>query len=220
MKIINKITIIFLIILFFGVNLHTTDYITIGIIKYRGGDWYECKNGIKNFLYQVKNRLNYPIKTEPPILKLTDDKLFQYPIILINGHGQILLNNDEKEKLKKYLNGGGFLIVNDDYGLDKHFRKLVKDMYSNKKLVKLPNSHKIFSCYYKFHKGLPKIHKHDDEAAKAYGLFINKRLSILYLYSSDIVDGWEKKEVHKDDLKTREKAYKMGVNILWYAMSH
>jgi len=215
-----NIAIVATILFCINVIAYTKDELTIGIVKYKGGDWYDCKNGVNNFLLKVKSRLNIPIQTDPPVVDPSSDELFLYPIILINGHGQILLDSKQKERLKRYLENGGFLIVNDDYGIDKYFRELVKDMLPEQKLVKLPVTHPIFSCYYKFPKGLPKIHKHDDEPAVVYGIYINKKLSVIYIYSSDIVDGWEKEEVHNDPSILREEAYQFGVNILWYVSSY
>ena len=208
------------IIIIFYTPAYSSEKITIGIIKYRGGDWYDSKNGVTNFLSQLKNRLKIPVITEPPIIDLTNNNIFNYPIVLINGHGQILLDDNEKDTLKKYLDNGGFLLVNDDYGIDKYFRELVHELYPEEKLKKLPNSHKLFNIYYSFPNGLPKIHRHDDEPAAAYGLYHKKRLIILYMYSSDIVDGWEKEEVHKDPVELREKAIKFGINIIWYVLTN
>lgn len=192
----------------------------IGILKYKGGDWYSVKRAVKNFINEANSRSKLKINTDIQEIDLRDrNKLFACPFLILNGHGQIILDKVELENLKIFLEQGGFLFVNDDYGLEKAFNKLVKDLYPKGELVELSNEFPLFSSYYKF-KVLPKIHEHDGKSPKAMGLFIEKRLTILYLNNSDIADGWEPASVHKDSEEVREKAIQFGINILYYVLTH
>ena len=194
--------------------------VSLGIMKYQGGDWYSVKGAVKHFISKVKELTPLKLNSEPVIVSLRDRSvLFSQPFIILNGHGQIILDDVEKNNLKDYLAHGGFLLVNDDYGLDEAFRKLVKDLYRDNVLVELSSDFPLFRSYYQF-KNLPKVHKHDGLPPKAYGLFIEKRLVLLYLNNSDIADGWEPEDVHKDPQEVREKAIRFGINILYYALSH
>lgn len=192
----------------------------IGILKYKGGDWYSVKGAVQNFIKEVNLRTKLRISPHIEEVDLRDrNTLFTCPFLILNGHGQIILDKVEQANLKTFLEHGGFLFVNDDYGLEKAFNKLVKELYPKGELVELSNEFPIFSSYYNF-KVLPKIHEHDGNAPKAMGLFIEKRLVILYLNNSDIADGWEPESVHKDPKELREKAIQFGINVLYFALSH
>ena len=194
--------------------------VSLGIMKYQGGDWYSVKGAVKHFIGKVQELTPLKLKRDPVIVSLRDrTALFNQPFLILNGHGQIILDDVEKNNLKDYLAHGGFLLVNDDYGLDRAFRSLIKDMYGDNSLVGLSSDFPLFRSYYTF-KNLPKVHKHDGLPPKAYGLFIEKRLVLLYLNNSDIADGWEPEAVHKDPPEVREKAIRFGINILYYVLSH
>ncbi len=225
----KKLTIVYIItllILIKNYNIFSSPYkeydFIFPVIKFGGGgDWYGCLKGVKNFLNNMSDRIHFlNIKLEPKILSITDDDFFLYPFIFINGHGNIRFTEEEVLRLRKYLSNGGFLFANDDYGLDKSFRREIKRVFPDKKLVEVPFSHPIYHIYYEFPHGLPKIHEHYSGAPKGYGIFINNRLVLFYAFNSDIGDGWEKEEVFHDPLKKRVAALKMGINIILYAMSH
>ncbi len=219
----NKIRIftIIIILLFIGNSLYSnSDKIHIGLVKYKGGDWYSAKKGIINFIDKFKNKFNYPIDNNVDDVTFDSHEIFNYPILILNGHGQILFDDKEKNNMMKYLDNGGTLIVNDDYGLDKSFRELIEEIYPNNELLKLNNDHDIFNCYYEFSEGLPKIHEHDGKPASLWALYLNKRIVIFYIYSSDILDGWEKPEVHNNPEKLIEKAFRFGVNLIYYILTN
>lgn len=211
------ITLVILLSFSFKHSFGIIDPITIGVVKYNGGDWYSCINAVRNFIKNVKKNTNLVIQEKPVVIDLKKSTVFQYPLIIINGHGKILLNSFEKEMLKNYLLNGGFLLANDDFGMDKYFRQLMKEIFPEKKLIPLPLTHKLFKSYYKLNY-IPKIHKHSGKNAQALAIIINKKISVLYLYESDILDGWEKASVHNVPKNKRLDALKFGINILHYIL--
>ena len=152
-------------------------------------------------------------------IKLSDDRATQYPYLYLTGHGNIKLNENEVIALRSILLDGAFLHVDDNYGLDKPFRREIKKVFPNKELIELPKDHEIFNSYFSFPNGLPKIHEHDKKPPQAFALFEKKRMILLYTYESDLGDGWEDPSVHQDPWVIRESALKMGVNIIYFALS-
>ncbi len=216
----------------------------LAIVKYKGGDWYSVERAVKNFVQKVNQRTPLKLAIQPVIIDLHKrDQLFALPFLILNGHGQIILDSEEKENLKKYLSHGGFLLVNDDFGLEKAFKRLIHDLYPELKLdmekswrdnvresykevnptlglAELTNDFPIYRSYYDL-KSLPKVHEHDKGVPPGmYGLFIEKRLVLIYLNNSDLGDGWEPEYVHHDPVKIREKAIRFGINILYYVLSN
>jgi len=193
---------------------------TITRIHYGGGgDWYSDPSSLPNLLAYLSN--NTTIKTEPEEfrVKLTDKELYSHPYLYITGHGNIRFTEEEINVLREFLLHGAFLHADDNYGLDKSFRREMKRVFPDRDFVELPSTHNIFHCYYTFPQGLPKIHEHDGKPAQAFGIFDQDRLMVLYTYESDLGDGWEDEEVHHDPLPIRESALKMGVNIIYYALT-
>jgi len=184
-----------------------------------GGDWYCDPSSLPNLLNYLNN--NTPISTYPEEvrIKLSDDKATQYPYLYLTGHGNIKFNENEIIALRSMLLDGAFLHVDDNYGLDKPFRREIKKVFPNKDLVELPKSHEIFNSYFNFPNGLPKIHEHDKKPPQAFALFHKKRMILLYTYESDLGDGWEDPSVHQNPWIVRESALKMGVNIIYFALS-
>src|SRR5699024_3618221 len=146
--------------------------------------------------------------------------IFSYPFCHMTGHGNVVFDKEERENLRKYLKGGGFLHIDDNYGMDQYIRKEIKKLFPNHDLQELPADHPIFSCFYTFKNGLPKIHEHDGLPPQAFGITIKGRLVLLYTYESDLGDGWEDQEVHKDPQSVRLKALRMGANIIKYVFEH
>ncbi len=239
MKTFSIITILILLILS---QQGFAEQIKLGIVKYRGGDWYSVKGAVRHFISRVNELTPLSIAPEPDDVDLKDRvKLFSRPFLILNGHGKILLDKYELKNLRTYLENGGFLLANDDYGMDTSFRKALADLYpelkwfskgkfppkinyqiksSNKVVItELTKNFPLFSSYYKFN-AVPKIHKHDNKIATAYGLFIEKRLVLMYLFNADIMDGWEPKQVHKDPDNVRKSAIQFGINILYYVLSN
>ncbi len=206
---------IFLIILFSFVNLYSFDIV---LVKYPKGDHYNARKGVKNFISELKKRTNIKVDDKIYELSLDDVNIFEHYFLILNGHVPIELSETEKKNLKIFLENGGFLFANDDYGMDKSFRKLMKDIFPDKELVKVPFSHSIYNCFYRFKNGIPKIHEHDGGPPEGLGIFIGKRLAVFYAFNTDIMDGWDPEEVHNDPLEKREEAIRMGVNIVLYSL--
>lgn len=210
---------IILFIIFCSVSYIKTQTFSIARIHYNGGgDWYSDPSSIPNLLNYLD--LNTPISVYPNEvkMKLTDDKISQYPYLYLTGHGNISLTEDEIIILRSILSSGGFLHADDNYGMDKSFRREIKRVFPNKDLVPLPNDHLIFNSYYRFENGLPKIHEHDNKPPQALALFEGERMILLYTYESDLGDGWEDSSVHNDPQPLRESALKMGVNIIYFSL--
>ena len=183
-----------------------------------GGDWYNDQDIIPNIAEFLNETLNTDFALIEESVKPSESKLFDYPFIFATGHGNISFNEKEASNLRNYMDRGGFLLVDDDYGLDKSFRKEVKKIFPEKNLVELPASHPLFHCYFDFPNGIPKTHKHDDKRPQAFAIFDKiGRLQMLYLYESNITDGWS--EAHDDPPKIRQEALKMGANIIYYLMT-
>lgn len=193
--------------------------VAIARLKYPGGgDWYLGSSGIPNLIKFVKANTNIPINSEEVRVELTDNRLYNYPFLFMNGHGNVNFRAEELEILRKYLAAGGFLFANDSYGMRKAFFREMKKLFPDQEPRELPFNHGIFNCYYKFPNGLPKIHKHDDKPAQAFGWFIGERLVTLFVFESDIGDGWEDARVHNDPEEKRTAALQMGTNILVWSL--
>ena len=184
-----------------------------------GGDWYCDPSSLPNLLDYLKT--NTPmVKTGKEVrIKLTDNNAKHFPYLYLTGHGNIRFSENEIIELRSILTNGGFLHADDNYGMDKSFRREIKKVFPNKDFVELPHSHPVFSSYYNFENGLPKIHEHDNKPPQALGIYENNKLVVLYTYESDLGDGWEDSAVHNDPPEIREAALKMGVNIIYYALT-
>ncbi len=196
------------------------DLITIARLKYQGGgDWYNGPTEIPNLLSYI--RTNTPIRAanEEARVEILDEALFSYPISYLTGHGNIRFSDTEVRRLRRYLENGGFLIANDDYGLDKAFRREMDRVFPDKALVELPPSFELFHKPFPF-EALPKIHEHDGKRPQALGIFHDGRLVVIYLYESDIGDGWDDPDVHGDPPAKRDAALRFGTNIVLWALTH
>lgn len=194
--------------------------VKIGLLKYSGGgDWYADPTALPNLIRFCNQNLNTSIHPEPSTIEIGSPEIFNFPFVHLTGHGNIVLSENEAINLKMYLEAGGFLHVDDNYGLDEYFRREIKKVFPDKELTELPPSHPIFQQKYTFEEGLPKIHEHDNKPPQAFGLFIEDRMVLLYTHETDLGDGWEDEEVHNDPFEVREKALKMGANIISYAFN-
>ncbi|MEO0293190.1 MAG: DUF4159 domain-containing protein [candidate division WOR-3 bacterium] len=189
-------------------------------VKYSGGDWYNDPDIILNLAKEINNRTKIKLPEEEIVLSLDDPEIYSYPFLFLTGHGKINLSKKELENLRKYLWNGGFIYVDDDYGMDEFFREEIRKAFPEHNLVQLPQDHEIYNIFYKLPEGLPKIHEHYKGAPLGYGLFLDGRLALFYTYNSNISDGWASPYVYKDPPELREKAFKMGINIYIYAMTH
>ena len=184
-----------------------------------GGDWYSG-DPLPTLIAFAREHTLLRLDPEPITVELTSDRLFTVPILYLNGHGNVVFTDAEAGRLRRYLDGGGFLIVNDDYGLDESVRRELAKVFPEQPLQPLPASHPVYHAHYDFPDGLPKIHEHDGEPAQGYGLFVDGRLAVFYAHESDLADGWEPAGVHPADSEaTRQAALRMGVNLLVYAMT-
>jgi hypothetical protein len=191
----------------------------IARLKYNGGgDWYNDPSGEVNLLKFIAKNTN--IKTNPvyEFVDLSTGNIFAYPFLFMTGHGNVVFSETDAVKLRTYLENGGFLYVDDDYGLDKAFRREIKKVFSDKDLVELPFSYGLYSCMFDFRTGPPKTHEHDGKPPQGFGIFVNTRLCVYYTYESNPGDGWVDPEVHKDPPEKREEALRFGTNIVVWAL--
>ena len=190
----------------------------IGLLKYNGGgDWYaNLETSLPNLIKFCNENLKTRINPEQAIVEVGSTDLFKYPLVHITGHGNIIFSDAEAQNLRKYLIGGGFLEISDNYGLDKFIRPQMKKVFPELDFVELPFDFPIYHQKYNFDKGLPKIHEHDNKAPQGFGIIYKGRLVCFYDYECDLGDGWENYEVHKDSPEAHEKALRMGANILSY----
>ena len=189
-------------------------------LKYDGGgDWYNDPNEEVNLLNFVKQNTSIKVKAEYTFVDIASDDIFSYPFLYLTGHGNMVFSKDEVERLKKYLEAGGFLYADDDYGMDKAFRREIKKVFPDKDLVELPYSYGLYHDFYEFPNGVPKTHKHDGKPAQGFGIFIGKRLAVYYTYESNPSDGWNDPEVHNDPPDKRLEALKFGTNLVVWALS-
>jgi hypothetical protein len=194
--------------------------ITIGRVKYGGGgDWYNGPAALPNLIAYARRHTLLDLAPEPVDVDLAADDLARFPLLYLNGHGEVLLADAEVERLRHYLTHGGFLVVNDDYGLDETVRREMRRVFPGETFVELPASHPVYHAHFDFPDGLPKIHEHDGRPAQGFGLFHEGRLVVFYAYESDLGDGWEPAGVHDDAPERREAALQMGVNLLVFAMT-
>ena len=208
--------IIFLPIFSLGQNTYQ-----IAILKYNGGgDWYANPTALPNLIAFCNKSIGTNIKKDPATVEVGSTDIFNYPFLHMTGHGNVVFSDSEVENLRTYLTGGGFLHIDDNYGMDPFVRTEIKKVFPETDLVEIPTNHPIFHGKYEFKNGLPKIHVHDANPPKAYGIIINGRLVCLYTHESDIGDGWEDAEVHNDSEQIRLKALQMGANILEYTFSN
>ena len=219
-----KLKIIIYIVLIFSVNLISSEIpgYTLARLHYSGGgDWYNDPDVLPNLATFIDSTLkNHSLNVAQQIVNIDDSNLFEYPFIYMTGHGNIKFSPSDIKNLRRYLLNGGFIYADDDYGMDKSFRREIKKLFPEYTLQELPSSHPIFHCYFQFNNGLPKIHKHNGKRPQAFAIFDqNNRMMVLYTYESNISDGWASANVHHDPKKIRTTALKMGLNILYYIMS-
>lgn len=191
----------------------------IARLKYNGGsDWYNDPSAEVNLLDYLNQTVGVKVKAEYAFVDISRNDIFQYPFLFMTGHGTINFSDEEAKRLRLYLENGGFLYADDDYGLDKSFRKEIKKVFPEKELVELPFNHPIYHVYFDFQFGPPKIHEHDNKPPQGFGIFIDKRLVVYYTYESNPSDGWADPSVHGDSEDKRIEALKFGVNIILYSM--
>lgn len=194
--------------------------VQLAAVKYGGGgDWYQARTPLPNLIRYVREHTLIDLAPEPEVVELTGNKLFSYPILFLSGHGNVVFSDDEAERLRRFLTGGGFLYIDDDYGLDPYIRRELKKVFPESDLVELPFSHPIYRTHFEF-SHLPKIHEHDGKPPQGFGIFVEGRLAVLYTYETNISDGWESPEVHNTPPDKRELALQFGTNIVAFALTN
>ncbi len=189
----------------------------IALLKYRGGgDWYANPTSLPNLVKFANAQLKTAISEDIATVEPDSPELFSFPFVHMTGHGNVVFNAGEADNLRKYLIGGGFLHIDDNYGLDPFVREQMKKVFPELDFVELPSNHEIYKKPFLFSDGLPKIHIHDNKRAQGFGLFFEGRLVCFYTYECDLGDGWEDARVHNDSEETRHKALRMGANLLYF----
>lgn len=214
----KTILLIFIVSIFnFG---QTKDAFEITRLKYNGGsDWYNGQTEEVNLLNFIAANTNIKVNPRYSFVDISSDDIFSHPFLFMTGHGNINFSDGEAQRLRKYLENGGFLYVDDDYGLDPAFRREIKKVFQEKKLKELPFSYGLYNVFYQFPNGVPKIHEHDSKPAQGFGIFIDKRLAVFYTFESNPSDGWDDSQVHNDPQEKRIEALKFGTNIVLWALT-
>lgn len=193
----------------------------IALLRYGGGgDWYANPTSLPNLVKFCNQNISTAIDEKIETVTPGSIDLFDYPLVHMTGHGNVYFSPEEAENLRNYLISGGFLHIDDNYGLDEYIRKEIVKIFPDKELKELPANHPIFNYFFKFPSGLPKIHEHDGFPPQAFGIYVDNRLVLLYTYETDLGDGWENPEVHNDPPEVRLKALQMGANMMKYVFEN
>jgi len=193
----------------------------IAILKYQGGgDWYANPTALPNLIKYCNNNIGTTLSPKPETVEVGNSSIFQYPFLHMTGHGNVVFSDEELENLRNYLLSGGFLHIDDNYGMKPYITREIKRLFPEITLEELGAEHPIFKNNYSFPKGLPKIHEHDGQRPEAFAISHNNRIVLLFTSESDLGDGWEDPTVHNDTPEIREKALQMGANIITYAFKN
>ncbi len=216
----RNIKFLFLLFQIFFLCQLNSQTVKIGLLKYRGGgDWYANPTSLTNLVVFCNKNINTNINPFVENVDVGSLDIVNYPFIHLTGHGNIIFSELEAKNLRTYLEAGGFLHIDDNYGIDKYIRLQMKKVFPELDFVELPFNHKIYNQKYKFSNGLPKIHEHDNKPPQGFGLIYKSRLVCFYTYECDLGDGWENKEVHNDSDEIRLKALQMGANIIQFVFT-
>jgi len=208
----------FLLCTFFFLSISAQD---VAILKYNGGgDWYANPTAIPNLVAFSNTNIKTNISKNPQAVYIGSEDLFNYPILFMTGHGNVDFSDNDANNLRNYLISGGFLHISDNYGLDKFIRKELKKVFPELELKEIPTNHPIYNQTFKFPNGIPKIHEHNKKMAQGFGLFHQGRLVVFYDYETDLSDGWEDEIIHNNSKSVRDKALKMGANIIEYTFKN
>lgn len=209
---------LFLITLTLSLSSYCQD---VAILKYNGGgDWYANPTAIPNLVAFTNQNIKTNISKNPQTVAVNSNDIYNFPILFLTGHGNVYFSDEESSNLRNYLISGGFLHISDNYGLDKFIRRELKKVFPSLDFKEIPSNHPIYNQTFKFPNGIPKIHEHDKKSAQGFGLFYEGRLVVFYDYETDLSDGWEDEVIHNNPKEVREKALKMGSNIIEYAFTN
>jgi len=215
---VKYLKICFLFVFIFFSKFYAQD---VAILKYNGGgDWYANPTAVPNLIKFTNDKIKTNISKNPQSVAANSTDIFNFPILFMTGHGNVYFTDDEANNIRNYLISGGFLHISDNYGLDKFIRKELKKVFPNLEFTEIPSNHLIYNQTFKFPNGIPKIHEHDKKNAQGFGLFYEGRLIVFYDYETDLSDGWEDQIIHNNPKEVREKALKMGANIIEYAFKN
>ncbi len=193
---------------------------TIGRVQYEGGgDWYANPSSLPNLLDAIRERTSLPVAERDRVTQLASPSLWDLPYLYMTGHGNVLFSAEEVVNLRQFLENGGFLHADDNYGMDESFRREIAKVFPDRPLVEVPLEHPVYHIVYEMPQGVPKVHEHDGLPARAFGIFLEDRLAVYYTYQADLGDGWENPDVHEDPEPVRERALQMGVNLFVYAVT-
>jgi hypothetical protein len=193
----------------------------VAILKYNGGgDWYSNPTAIPNLVQFANTNIKTSISKNPQTVAVGSEDIFNFPMLFMTGHGNVFFTDNEAENLRNYLISGGFLHISDNYGLDKFIRNEMKKVFPKQAFKEIPSNHSIYNQTFKFPNGIPKIHEHDKKPAQGFGIFHEGRLVVFYDYETDLSDGWEDEIIHNNPKNVREKALKMGANIIEFAFKN
>ena len=210
-------------ILAFVMSLTSAELIAqdVAVLKYKGGgDWYSNPTALPNLVKYCNDNIDTNINENIQTVEVGSIDIYQFPLLHMTGHGNVFFSEDDAQNLRNYLISGGFLHIDDNYGMEPYITEELKKVFPNNELREIPKEHEIFNAVYDFPNGLPKIHEHDGKSPQAFGIFHEDRLVLLFTFESDLGDGWEDQEVHNDPEEVREKALKMGANIVKYAFEN
>jgi len=212
---------VYIAIIFSMLSFSNGNSIKLALVKYQGGgDWYANPTSLRNLSRFCNKNLNTDIDENYATVEVGSPEIFNYPFLHITGHGNIIFSDSEAENLRKYLEGGGFLHISDNYGLNPYIRLAMKKVFPGEEFKEVPWNHPIYHQKYGFKTGLPKIHEHDGKPAQGFGIFVKGKLVCFYDYECDLGDGWEDSDVHNDPPEKRLQALKMGANIVQYAFGN
>jgi len=204
-------------LIFISFNSYSQGTYQLAVLKYNGGgDYYANPTALPNLVSFCNQNLSTSISKDVPYVEVGSQNIFLYPFIHMTGHGNVVFSPTEAENLRNYLSGGGFLHIDDNYGMDQFIRVELKKVFPNNELVELPFNHPVFHQKFNFN-SLPKIHEHDGKRPQAFGIIVDGKLVCMYTYETDLSDGWEDSQVHGDSSEKRKQALQMGANILMYA---
>jgi hypothetical protein len=189
-------------------------------LKYNGGDWYANQTSLPNLFKFIKENTRMNINLEEDVVEPASAQIYQYPMVYLTGHGNIEFNPTESNNLRNYVLSGGFILMDDNYGMNQFAKREIKKIFPDYELKEIPFSHPVFRQHFVFNNGLPKIHEHDNKPPQAFGIFVDGRLGLMLTFESDLGDGWENREVHNDPEEVRLKALQMGTNIVMYVINN
>jgi hypothetical protein len=207
----------FIVFFLFLIGFQSLNAQELAILRYDGGgDWYANPTALPNLIQFCNQNINTSLIEKPKTVEASSIEIFNYPMLFMTGHGNVFFDENTTENMYNYLTSGGFLHVSDNYGIDKFIRREMKKVFPKLEFEEIPYNHPIYHQTYNF-ESLPKIHEHDNKPAQGFGLFYEGRLVCFYDYQCDLSDGWEDTEVHHNPQELREKALKMGANLVQYA---